>query len=148
MNFFRVNFIAGGGGGGGFKMVGTEGSMEVGQNSVKLSRTRLDPNPGGYSMIAQTEANQEKLKAEWAKKEPAQRAATLELGETVFEAPRDYKGAHYDHFYNFFEAVRGNRPVVQDPTFGLRAAGAALLANESYYRGQPVRWDPEGMKLL
>ncbi len=145
---FRVNFIAGGGGGGGFRLVGTEGSMEVGQSNVKLSRTRLDQDPGGYSMIAHTEANQEKMKAEWARMEPARRGEALGLGETVFEAPRDYKGGHYDHFYNFFDAVRGNRQVVQNPTFGLRAAGAALLANESYYRGEPVRWDPNGMKLL
>jgi len=37
---FRVNFIAGSGGGGGFKLVGTEGEMEVGQNSVKLTRSK------------------------------------------------------------------------------------------------------------
>tara|TARA_B100000745_G_C20068887_1_gene364849 strand:- start:233 stop:391 length:159 start_codon:yes stop_codon:yes gene_type:complete len=33
-------------------------------------------------------------------------------------------------------------------TFGLRAAGAALLANESYYQGKPIDWDPNSMKLL
>jgi hypothetical protein len=44
--------------------------------------------------------------------------------------------------------VRGDKPVVQDPTFGLRAAGAALLANESYFRDKPVQWDPEAMKLV
>ncbi len=37
---------------------------------------------------------------------------------------------------------------IENPTFGLRAAGAALLANESYYQGQPVKWDPEAMKLI
>jgi len=29
----------------------------------------------------------------------------------------------------------------------LRAAGAALLANESYYQGKPVHWNPDTMKL-
>lgn len=145
---FRVNFIAGGGGGGGFRMVGTEGSMEVGQRSVKLRRTQLGMVPGGYSMVAQTEANQEALKAQYASQEADSRAETLGLGETVWEAPRDYKGGHYDHFFNFFDAIRGNRKVVQNATFGLRAAGAALLANESYYRNQPVGWDPEKMRLL
>ncbi|WP_088340366.1 Gfo/Idh/MocA family protein [Robiginitalea sediminis] len=144
---FRVNFIAGGGGGGGFRMVGTEGSMEVGQRSVKLSRTALGMAPGGYSMVAQTEANQEALNAEYAKTLAPGREALLDLGETVWEAPREYKGAHHDHFFNFFDAIRGNRKVVQDATFGLRAAGAALLANESYYRGEAVGWDPSAMKL-
>jgi len=30
----------------------------------------------------------------------------------------------------------------------MRAAGAAILANESYYQGKPVQWDPEAMKLI
>ncbi|WP_422019281.1 Gfo/Idh/MocA family protein [Robiginitalea biformata] len=145
---FRVNFIAGGGGGGGFRLVGTEGSMEVGQNSVRLQRTKLDLVPGGYSMIAQTEANQALLQAAYEEALGNQRSANLNLGETVYEAPRGYKGGHYDHFYNFFDAVRGNRSVIQDPTFGLRAAGAALLANESYYTSRPVRWDPDAMQLV
>jgi len=49
---------------------------------------------------------------------------------------------------NFFEAVRTRQPVVEDPVFGLRAAGAALLSNLSYEQNAPVRWDPEEMKLL
>jgi hypothetical protein len=31
--------------------------------------------------------------------------------------------------------------------FGFRAAGAALLANLSFERGNVVRWNPEEMKL-
>jgi len=38
--------------------------------------------------------------------------------------------------------------VVEDPVFGFRAAGTALLSNVSYGRGQVVRWDPDAMKLL
>ena len=41
MPAFRVNFIAGSGGGGGFKLVGTEGVMEVGSNSVTLVRIKI-----------------------------------------------------------------------------------------------------------
>jgi len=45
----------------------------------------------------------------------------------------------------FFEAVRARRPVVEDAVFGLRAAGPALLANQSYFEGRPIGWDPETM---
>ncbi len=145
---FRINFIAGSGGGGGFRLVGTEGAMEVSNNSVRLVRSKLDMVPGGYSMVAYPHATQEKIREAYAQQELQSRKSILRLGETVFEAPRDYEGAHYDHLHNFIAAVRGKKPVVQDPTFGLRAAGAALLANESYFKGQPVRWDPEAMKLL
>lgn len=145
---FRINFIAGSGGGGGFRLIGTEGSMEVGNNSVRLVRSKLDMIPGGYSMVAYTKATQEKILESYAEKDLVSRESLLNLGETVFEAPRDYPGAHYDHLSNFIEAVRGNRKVVQDATFGLRAAGAALLANESYYQGKAVNWDPETMNLI
>jgi predicted dehydrogenase len=144
---FRINFIAGSGGGGGFRLVGTEGAMEVGQNSVKLTRSELGMVPGGYSMVAYTDATREKIREAYAKQDLVSRKSLLGLGESTFEAPRSYMGAHYDHLNNFVEAVRGKKPVIQDPTFGLRAAGAALLANESYFGGKAVTWDPVGMKL-
>ena len=145
---FRINFIAGSGGGGGFKLIGTEGEMEVSQNAVTLKRSKLDLVPSGYSMIAYTEAVQENIRNEYASQDLEKRSSSLTTGTTTWKAPNAYKGAHYDHFNNFFTAIRENRPVTQDPTFGLRAAGAALLANESYYQRQPVDWDPEKMKLI
>lgn len=144
---FRINFIAGSGGGGGFRLVGTEGSMEVGSNSVKLVRSKLDMIPGDYSMVAYTDATREKIREAYAMQDLESRKSLLGLGETVFEAPRDYKGGHYDHLHNFIEAIRGKKPVTEDPTFALRAAGAALLANESYFQHKAVNWDPIGMKL-
>ncbi len=145
---FRVNFIAGSGDGGGFRLIGTEGAMEVSQNSVRLMRGKLGRVPGDYSLIAYTEAEQARLRSSYQKASLAHRADTLSTGETLWKAPYDYPGGHYDHFNTFFQAVRGKGPVIQDPTFGFRAAGAALLANESYYMGKPVQWDPEQIKLV
>ncbi len=145
---FRINFIAGNGGGGGFKLIGTEGEMEVGQNQVTLKRSKLGGGPGGYSLIAYTEETQQKIKDDYTKNKLSSRVQSLNTGATTWQAPSDYKGGHYDHFNNFFTAIREEGSVVQDPTFGLRAAGAALLANESYYKKQPVDWDPINMKLL
>ena len=54
----------------------------------------------------------------------------------------------YDHFHNFFTAVRSRKPVVEDAVFGFRAAGAALLSNLSLDRGAVVKWDPDAMKLV
>ena len=94
-----------------------------------------------------TEATQKKISEEYASKNLESRKSDLNTGETLWEAPEDYKGGHYDHFYNFFQAIRGKSTIIEDPNFGLRAAGAALLANESYYEKKPVNWDPVGMKL-
>jgi len=145
---FRVNFIAGSGDGFGFRLVGTEGVMHIGSDSVKLVRSKLGMKPGGYSLISYTEENQKKIVAAYDKKFADERSKDLNIGETLWEAPRDYKGAHYDHFNNFFQGIRGEKEIIEDPIFGLRAAGAALLANESYYKAQPVLWDPEAMKLI
>ncbi len=144
---FRINFIAGSGGGSGFKLVGTEGEMEIGQNSVSLKRSKLSLVPSGYSLISFPEAMQEKIRGGYTEQKLETRASALETGTTKWQAPKDYKGGHHDHFYNFFTAIRENGKVIQDPTFGLRAAGAALLANDSYYKKEPVNWDPTKMKM-
>ena len=65
---FRVNFIAGSGEGYGFRLVGTEGEMQVGSSSVKLTRSKLGRKPSAYALIAYTEENQKKIVAEYDKK--------------------------------------------------------------------------------
>jgi hypothetical protein len=49
---------------------------------------------------------------------------------------------------NFCNSVRYRKPVIEDPTFGFRAAGAALLSNVSYERQSEIKWDPQTMKIL
>ena len=67
---------------------------------------------------------------------------------TEFLVEKGYKGAHYDHHYNWIRAIRGGKPVVEDAVFGYRAAAPALLCNDSYYQEKPIKWDPKNMKLL
>jgi hypothetical protein len=43
--------------------------------------------------------------------------------------------------------VKSRQPVVEDPVFGFRAAGAALLSNVSYEQDRIVHWDPERMEM-
>ena len=145
---FRVNFIAGSGEGYGFRLVGTEGEMHVGSDQVKLVRSKLGMKPGGYSLIAYTEETQKEIISAYDRQFADERTRDLNTGETIWEAPPGYKGGHYDHFFRFFQAIRGQAEIIEDSTFGLRAAGAALLANESYYKGAPVNWDPDAMKLI
>jgi hypothetical protein len=56
-----------------------------------------------------------------------------------------YSGPSYDdeqpHLWNFFEAVRTRKPVVQDAVFGHRAAAACHMANAAYFRKSVVTWD-------
>jgi len=69
------------------------------------------------------------------------------MGEEKYVAPHGYSD-HYHHLKNWIEAIRTRQPVVEDPVFGFRAAGAALLSNVSYESGKPARWDADGMRLL
>jgi predicted dehydrogenase len=144
----RVNFIAGSGGGGGFKLIGTEGAIEVSSNSCKLVRPKKGIIPSNYSMNAFTEDIQKKIIKSYKDKKVEKKIITFNNGKSLWEANADYKGGHYDHFYNFFQAIRGKGKITQDPTFGLRAAGAALLANKSYFQKSPVNWNPETMMLI
>ena len=64
-----------------------------------------------------------------------------------YEAERGYKGAHFDHFYNLFNAMRNNGKVAEDALFGFRAAAPALLCNDSYFSNKIVNWDPVNLKL-
>jgi len=59
-----------------------------------------------------------------------------------------YRGAHFDHFVNFFEGVRNGTAVTEDTAFGFRAAAPALACNTSHFEDRIVRWDPENMRLL
>ncbi len=43
--------------------------------------------------------------------------------------------------------MRNGKPVVEDATFGLRAAGPALAVNESYFKKKLITWDPDKMKI-
>ncbi len=144
----KINFVAGNGPGGGFKLIGTEGAMTLGWAGITVNHSRMGWRPGGYSLKSYTEAMQKEINMEYDKEYESRRKSMLTPQDTVYEAARDYKGADYDHFFTFFEAMRGNKTIVEDATYGLRAAGAALLANISYFENRTVNWDPVNMKLV
>jgi predicted dehydrogenase len=142
----RVNFVDGGEESEGLIFTGSEGTMEIGGGAVTLTRVPRAQAPG-YMIGSYTEAMQKQILAEYAKKNPAHTGHESLGGVEKYEAPHGYSDV-YDHFKNFFEAVRTRKPVIEDAVFGFRAAGAALLSNLSIERGQVVKWDPEAMKVV
>ena len=143
----RVNFVDGGEESEGLIFTGSEGTMEIAGNTVSLSRTPREQQPG-YSVGTFSEAVQKSTIEAYRQKYPITHPPEeTSLGEQRYQAPPGYSDS-YDHFDHFFSAVRARTPVVEDATFGFRAAGAALLSNLSYERGAVVRWDPKSMKLI
>ena len=67
--------------------------------------------------------------------------------EETFPLPTGYV-EQVAHHRNFYHAVRTRTPVVEDPVFGLRAAGPALMSNISYFERRTVGWDPIGMRIM
>jgi predicted dehydrogenase len=145
----QVNFIDGSGESEGFVFTGSEGTMEIdgGKNTVTVTRNPPAAEPG-YTVSTFTDAMQKQYIKQYREKYPIPHP-TGAPPETVqtFVAPPGYSDS-YDHFHNFFNAVRSRQPVVEDATFGFRAAGAALLSNLSAERGSVVHWNPETMKVV
>ncbi|MEL7162769.1 MAG: Gfo/Idh/MocA family oxidoreductase, partial [Bacteroidota bacterium] len=146
----RVNFVAGGGGGSRTRLVGTEGSLEVGGNSLTLTQNKLPAAPG-YGGWDSFNTFPEKARAEfeeWYKATyPATAPEVIGPDEWTFRTPDGYSD-HVHHFGNWFTAIRENGKVVEDGAFGFRAAAPSLAANVSYFEKKVVEWDPEKMVLV
>jgi predicted dehydrogenase len=142
----RVNFVDGGEESEGLIFTGSEGTMEIAGRSVSVGRTPREKEPG-FTVGTFTEAMQRETIAAYRAKYPASQAeGPTAVGLERYVAPTGYSDS-YDHFKNFFDAVRARTPVIEDAVFGYRAAGAALLSNLSYEKDQIVHWDPKAMKL-
>ncbi|MGB5664964.1 Gfo/Idh/MocA family protein, partial [Eudoraea sp.] len=133
----RCNFVDGTSGTTYLRIVGSEGSMDVQWRKVILRRNneQFDSDPFLQAKASQTGGGSSRKKM-------------LPQEEIVFDAEDGYKGAHYDHFSNWFNAIRGGKAVSEDAVFGYRAAAPALACNDSYFLDKAIKWDPVGMKLL
>jgi predicted dehydrogenase len=143
----RVNFVDGAGETSGFRFVGSEGIMTV-DSGVTVYRQPRPAEPG-YTIDTFARATREQFLREYREKYPVRRADADSMrpqGEERYNPPPRYSDS-LDHHRNFLEAVRSRKPVVEDATFGFRAAGPALLSNISYFEQRVCVWDPEAMTL-
>jgi len=123
----------------GYRFMGSKGIMDVNHNGVTFtSQSGVDTN-----LIWYAASYSKPLREQYAKQWHEENDMVLAKqagGETV-----TYQGPPYDdtkpHLWNFFEAVRTRKPVVEDVVFGHHAALACHMANESYFRKSAVYWD-------
>ena len=144
----RVNFVDGAGESSGFRFVGSEGIMTV-DDGVTLSKRPRESEPG-YTIETFTNAMQKEFLEDYKKKypPPPMNADSIQPEGQEKYLPPDGYSDHFDHHRNFISAVRARKPVTEDPVFGFRAAGPALLSNVSYFEHRTCQWDPNTMTLL
>ena len=135
----RVNFVDGTADSTYLRLVGNEGSMNVEWDKVTLTKNK------SYAAV-----DDPLLKTKMNKEDAVvyERKKMTPPDSTVFKAEEGYKGAHYDHFYNFFNCIRNKKVSAEDALFGYRAAAPALLCNDSYFMDKAVKWDPLKLKVV
>ena len=143
----RVNFVNGGSENSGFRFIGSDGIMTIG-DGVSIAKHPRETEPG-YTIDTFAKAEQQDLLRNYREKYPEKRASAASLlpnASDHYTPPDDYSD-HYDHISRFMASVRSRKPVVEDPVFGFRAAGPALLSNMSYFEERIVHWDPGTMTV-
>lgn len=141
----RTNFVDGGGGNYLVRLVGSEGDLSIGWDSLTVRRNKF-PKAPGLSVDNFPKDQKELYIAEYNRMYPS-RPEMEGPKEMKYTTPKDYKGDRYEHFVNFFSSVRDGKPNIQDATFGLRACGPTQCGNQSYFQKKIVSWDPVKMKI-
>jgi predicted dehydrogenase len=146
----QVNFVSGTGGQEMIRLTGEEGTMELNGGGLKIHHSIMAKAPGigGYDALGTyPKQMQDSLLAQYDRKWTAEERKRPSKPDIEFKAPQGYN-EHLQHITNFFDSVRTGKAVVEDATFGFRAAAPALACNDSYFEQKIINWDPVNMKLV
>src|SRR5246500_5411531 len=122
-----------------YRFQGSKGILEVTENTIAyFPQSGEDTAPSYYANGFPHEMRSAYYKKWHADNDPPPGKEPIAEGYT-------YKGDSWDdlrpHMWNFLQAVRTRKPVVEDAVFGHNAALACHMANESYFRKASVTWD-------
>lgn len=146
----RVNFVSGQGEKGITRFVGSEGVLEMLDNGFSLTHSIMSKAPGigGWDAFdTYPKAMQEELMKLYNQKYSAEDKKRPVKPPVTYTAPEGYD-EHLEHFRNFFDGVRDNKPLVEGPEFAFRAAAPTLACNDSYFQKKIISWDPVNMKVV
>jgi predicted dehydrogenase len=122
-----------------YRFQGSKGILELTEFTLTyIPQAGVDTSPSYYAFSFPKALREEYFK-QWHKEHDA-----VPGKEPAFEGVT-YRSISWDdvkpHLWNFFQAVRTRKPVVEDAVFGHNAALACHMANESYFRKSAVSWD-------
>lgn len=120
-----------------YRFQGSKGILEVTGDSITFEpQDGLDHSPSYYAYSFPKAMRDEYFKQWHAENDAKLRSAPMT--ETI-----SFRGPDFDdtrpHLWNFFDAVRVRRPVVEDAAFGHHAALACHMANESYFQKTAIK---------
>jgi len=146
----RVNFVSGMGEHGVTRFIGSEGALEMLDNGFNLTHSIMSKAPGigGWDAFnTYPQAMQDELMKQYNLRYSAEEQKNPEVPGLNYVAPEGYD-EHLEHFTNFFDGVRDNKPLVEGPEFAFRAAAPTLACNDSYFQKKIINWDPVNMKVV
>jgi len=147
----RVNFISGQGERSSTRITGSEGVIDMDDESgftIHKNKMPEAPGIGGWdSLFTYTEAQQKALMDDYNKRYTAAQRQRQRFDDVSYRLPDGYNTSN-EHFANFFDSVRTGKPVVEDAVFGFRAAAPCLACNDSYFQNKVIHWDAENMKIV
>jgi predicted dehydrogenase len=122
-----------------YRFQGSKGILELNEFGLSYTpQTGKDSGPSYYDSGFPHE-----MRAAYEKKWHEENDP--KLGQEPMLEAMTFHGPDFDdmkpHLWNFFEAARSRKPVVEDAVFGHHAALACHMANESYFRKTAVSWD-------
>jgi predicted dehydrogenase len=123
----------------GVRFIGSEGVMTADFNGVRIEKTP-QPDQLDYTILSFSKEMQKKLTAEWEARHPSPDSRTQAFSTQSIDTSASEP--QLEHHRNFYRSIREGAPLIEDPTFGLRAAAPALLTNESLFKRQIMSWDP------
>ena len=146
----QVNFVSGTGGSEVVRFIGDEGTIDITGDSLIVRHNKLPvaPGIGGWDTLGTyPQAMQDKLLKDYNLKYSADQQKREKKPDIIYKQPNGFD-EHLEHHTNFFDSVRTGKPVVEDATFGFRAAAPCLACNDSYFSKKIIGWDPEKMKIV
>ena len=128
-----------------FRFVGREGIISIGRDGVTITRATPTRSPATRSTPSRRPSQETFLK-EYRKKYPETNAPSsapaARRGSGRPRVQRAGRTTRELHRRRAHTQARGRGRRLR-----LRAAGPALLCNQSYFEGKPVLWDAKAMKV-
>ena len=126
-----------------YKFMGSKGILEISNSTITVTPQTGEDDEPCYYATSFAKPDRDAYMKEWHAAHPPSPKTTVESIK--------YAGPAWDdtqpHLWNFFQAVKSRKPVVEDVVFGHHAALACHMANESYFRGTAVSWNESAGKI-